>query len=273
MTQKNNSSERNLIQLPEYEKLKNDVEKLRVEVSILILERDHLLLVECKNLETAYILALGALEHKVYEAQCNTLRLKRKIELIQAKRNRQEKIVLSEIDTTLDMEFAEYKKKLDEQIKKMNQAIARSKGKILSDNEAKELRKLYRAIVKALHPDLHPELTAAQRQMFQNAIQAYENGDLETIRIIHTMSAEPSIPDSKEDAMKVLLKEKERLEKVVKSINDNMTSIKNEFPYTMKGLLSDENKVNEKKKELESVIEQYKEMSVHYQNRITEMMG
>lgn len=267
------SVESNIIQLPEYDSLKREVEKLRTAISMLVLERDHLRLVECKNLETAYMLALGALEHKAYEAQCLILRLKRKVEMLQAKRNRQEKIVMAEIEQALDVEFAEYQLKLNEQIEKMNQAIEHNKGKFLTPEEAKECRKLYRAIVKTLHPDLHPDLTDAQRQMFQNAVQAYEHGDLKTLGVIHAISEELPLPNVHEDTMKILLCEKERLEKVVASIQDDMASIKAEFPYTMKELLSDEGRVNEKKQELETIIKQYREMAAHYKERINEMMG
>lgn len=63
------------------------------------------------------------------------MRLKRKVELIQAKKNRQEKIVLKEIEKTLDAEFLEFQKKLDEQINRMKAAIERSHCDVLSDEE------------------------------------------------------------------------------------------------------------------------------------------
>lgn len=81
----------------------------------------------CKNIETNYMLKLGGLEYKAYEAQCEALRLKRKPELIQARKNRQEKIILSMIDAILDAEFAEYQAKLNEQIEKVNDALERNK--------------------------------------------------------------------------------------------------------------------------------------------------
>ena len=71
---------------PDFEKLKAEVEKLRTELSMLVPERDELLYQECKNIETAYMLSLGALEYKVYEIECAILRLKRKAELIQVKK-------------------------------------------------------------------------------------------------------------------------------------------------------------------------------------------
>lgn len=89
------SSSDNIIILPDFEKLKSEVEKLRTELSMLLLERDELQFVICKNIETKYMLELGSIEYKAYEAQCAALRLKRKIGLIQAKKNRQEKIIIS----------------------------------------------------------------------------------------------------------------------------------------------------------------------------------
>lgn len=117
------SSPSNVIVFPDFEKLKSEVEKMRTELSMLLLERDELQFVICKNIETEYMLKLGSIEYKAYEAQCAALRLKRKIELIQAKKNRQEKVIISTIEETLDNEFAEYQKQLDEQIDKMNSYI------------------------------------------------------------------------------------------------------------------------------------------------------
>lgn len=85
------SSSSNVIVFPDFEKLKSEVEKKRTELSMLLLERDELQFVICKNIETEYMLKLGSIEYKAYEAQCAALRLKRKIDLIQAKKNRQEK--------------------------------------------------------------------------------------------------------------------------------------------------------------------------------------
>lgn len=163
-----------VVPFPEFAALKAEVEKLRVEISMLLLERDELRFVICKNIETAYMLALGSLEYKAFELNCNVLRIKRKIDLIQAKKNRQEKIALSAIDKLLDKEFAGFQCQLNEQIDKMNKALDHSQGHVLTDEETKQIKKLYRSIVKALHPDLHPEITPAQMQLFQNAVQAYE---------------------------------------------------------------------------------------------------
>lgn len=58
-----------------FEKLKEEIKRLKTELSMLLLERDELELVTCKNIEVAYHLKFGALEYKAYEAQCTALPL------------------------------------------------------------------------------------------------------------------------------------------------------------------------------------------------------
>ena len=216
------SSSSNVIVFPDFEKLKSEVEKMRTELSMLLLERDELQFVICKNIETEYMLKLGSIEYKAYEAQCAALRLKRKIELIQAKKNRQEKVIISAIEETLDNEFAEYQKQLNEQIDKMNDALKRSKAEVLSDEDNKELKKLYRKIVKALHPDINPDVSEAQVQLFDNAVSAYKNGDLGTLRIIGEMVGNNPLPEQHKDAMTQLVEERERLQGLLKSIRESI---------------------------------------------------
>jgi len=262
----------NVIVFPDFEKLKSEVEKMRTELSMLLLERDELQFVICKNIETEYMLKLGSIEYRAYEAQCLSLRLKRKIELIQAKKNRQEKVIISAIEETLDTEFAEYQKQLDEQINKMNDALKRSKAEVLTDEENKELKKLYRKIVKALHPDINPDVSETQVNLFDNAVQAYKNGDLNTLRIIGEMVGNSPLPEQHKDALTQLNEEKERLQHLLKAIRDSIEQIKSEFPYTMKEIIEDEEQTEQKKKELENILSQYNELISIYKAKIEEMI-
>ena len=266
------SSSGNVIVFPDFEKLKNEVEKMRTELSMLLLERDELQFVICKNIETEYMLKLGSIEYKAYEAQCAALRLKRKIELIQAKKNRQEKVIISAIEETLDTEFAEYQKQLDEQINKMNDALKRSKAEVLTDEENKKLKKLYRKIVRALHPDINPDVSQAQVQLFDNAVSAYKNGDLGTLRIIGEMVGNSPLPEQHKDALTQLNEEKERLQNLLKAIRDSIEQIKSEYPYTMKEIIEDEEQTEQKKKELENILSQYNELISIYKAKIEEMI-
>ena len=266
------NEEYTMILFPEYVAAKKAVERLQTEVSMLLLERDELRFVQCKNIETAYMLALGDIEYKAYELNCSVLRLKRKLELVQAKKNRQEPVDITAIEKSLDGEFEEYKKKLDAQIDKINAAIERNRGEYLSEEENKELKKLYRGIMKALHPDLNLDVTEAQIRLFENAVQAYEDGDLDTMRIIGAMVAAPVLTEQSEDALSVLMKEKKRLSEIVETIRSQIAKIKAEYPYNLKELVEDPEKIEAKRVEFEQLIEELAGVYESYDARLKELL-
>ncbi|NLO13956.1 MAG: hypothetical protein GX124_07510 [Clostridiales bacterium] len=262
-----------LIHYPDFEKLKAAVGKLRTELSMLVLEKDELLLVECRNIEMLYMLAVGGLEYKAFRLQCRVLRLRRKAEMIQARKNRQERVSLPEIEEALDAQFAEYQARLEEKIGRVNAALERSRGQPLSVEQARELKKRYRNIVKALHPDLHPELGGARLQLFYNAVTAYENGDLDGLNLISAMAGDTAPPDAREDGIKALAREKARLEGLLEGLRDRIARIRAEYPYTMKAFVRDEKQIGARKAELEAAIAQWQEALAACQARIREMTG
>ena len=249
-----------------------NVEKLRTELSMLILERDDLLYQECKNIEMAYMLSIGGLEYKAYELECSILRLKRKIELIQAKKNRQENLVLSEIEDILDTEFAEYQYRLNAQFEAMNAALERGHACVLTENETRELKKLYRSIVMVLHPDLNSDLSDEKVQLFYNAVSAYEHADLIGLRAIWEMVASPTIPNDTMNGLALLLKEKERLMSLIQNIKDETAKIKSEYPYTMKALVNNPDAIKRRRNELEEKIGQLSELLVAYTKRLEDIL-
>ncbi len=262
----------NLIIYPDTAGLKAEVEKLRTELSMRMLDRDELLYQECKNIEMAYLLAVGGLEYRAYELECLALRLKRKVELLQAARNRQEKINVPVVELILDEEFAEYQTKLEEQISRMNQALQRSKGEVLTEAEAREIKKLYRLVVKALHPDLRPDLSPAKLELFRNAVEAYKAGDLETMRIISAMVAEELMPEDQVQGLAYLVKEKEQLAGLIQGVKRGIDEIKARYPYTVKPVVESPKKIALLKAELQERIESLTEIQALYQERIEELL-
>ena len=269
---KNKSANEIILNL-EYENLKNELLKKRTELSMLVLQRDELKYVICKNIETKYMLELGSLEYCLYQSECIIMRLKRKVELIQMRINRQEKIDVSAIDKLLDEQFREYQQKLEEKIKKMNEAIERDNGEVLTEQQVKELKKLYRAIVKALHPDLNPNVTKQQIKLFQNAITAYKNGDLQTLRIINEMISNNQSEYDNTDNIEKMRDELIRLDRMISSINGDVEKIKSEYPYTMKDILFDKEQLNQRKQELKDNIDQCNELVSFYKTKIQHLLG
>lgn len=129
----------------------------------------------------------------------------------------------------------------------MNDALKRSKAEFLSDEDNRELKKLYRKIVKSLHPDINSNVSEAQLQLFDNAVSAYKNGDLETLRTIGEMVGNNPLPEQNKDAMTQLVEDRERLHGLLKSIRESIDNIKTEYPYTMKDIVEDTEKTEQNK--------------------------
>lgn len=134
------------------DKYDDELDKLRVSVSMLLLERDNLLFHECKNIEAEYVLKFGKLEYKVYEEECEYRRLKRKLELIITSRNHNVPIDLDTIDEQLEKELEEFYKILNAKLGEIEDAKIRQGLPRLTVEEDKELKSLYRKLIKKLHP-------------------------------------------------------------------------------------------------------------------------
>ncbi len=80
------------------------------------------------------------------------------------------------------------------------------------------------------------------------------------------------MPEKYKDAMTQLVEERERLQGLLKSIKESIDNIKSEYPYTMKDILDDTEKTEQKKQELESILEQYNELISIYNAKIEEVL-
>jgi len=258
---------------PEFEAIKREMDRLRTEISMLVLERDELQLHECKQPEEAYMLSIGALEYAAYESECAVLRLKRKVELVQARRNRQERIVQRLIEKELDQEFTEYQVNLDAQLHKMNEALERRSGTPLTEAQYREIKKRYRVIVRVLHPDLHPELGEDKQRLFRHAVQAFERCDLDALMAIEVMVAEPLAVPEDPNGFALLVVQRDCLEKVLRNTKDSIAKIKSEYPYTTKALLSDSRKKEARMAELRGRMEELSKIKAMYAERLTQLLG
>lgn len=257
----------------EYENLLKESKKLQGTLSALIMERDELKLHICKNLQAEYMVKIGTLEYKVYEFECKILRIKRKIELIQMYFNRQKIVNIIEIELTLNAEFEEYQENLNEKMNEINKALERNNLDTLSDEESVEIRKLYRQIVKKLHPDLNPNVTAGEIELFTKAVDAYKNGDLDTLRSISMLITEISDSDSISDSMNNLKIKIEKLKNMIDLISKEIEQIKDSFPYNQKELLTNPVKLNERRQELLRILDEYKHIYKLYETKLNDMLG
>lgn len=261
-----------IIQLASKGSLEEELAELKVQLATLLSERDDLLLHICKNIEMEFMLKIGRLEYEAFQAQCNYLRVKRKCEMLQALKNRQETIDLDEIERLLDEELREYMDRLKLQFEELTKAIERSQYTALTEDETKELKQCYRQIIKWLHPDLHPDISDEELKLFHVAVAAYEVADLETVRMIYELLVDRA-EDETFTSHTLLKKRIEQLKAQIHQLEEQLEDIKFDYPYIYKDLLQDEKWVAERQKMLKNAKADFVKAKAAYEKRIKELLS
>ena len=121
-----------------------------------------------------------------------------------------------------------------------------------------------------MHPDLHPDQDKATKDLFKRAIIAYKEFDLKTLRETDAMLS-TEISAEAETTVEALMKEKDRLLKLIRAVSVEIRAIKGKYPYTMKELLEDPLRLAAEKQRLQQKLEHIKASVKVYRERIVEM--
>lgn len=269
-----NPSSKNKIEISEVVlNLLNEIKILKSELSDLITERDELKYVVCRNIETQYWLLFGELEKEVYEKSTQVLRLKRKIDLVQSYKNREEDINIDEIEKILNKEFIEYQEKLEEYLQNIRIAKEYSSLEKLTKEESKKLKKLYLKIVKLLHPDLCKNFTESDKLLFQKALEAYKSGDLETMIAIDTLIGKKDESHEAKNSLEDLEEERQKLDNLIKKVSRQIDDIKNDVPYILKFIIDTDENIDLRRNDLLEALADYSERETIYRIKLREMLG
>ena len=248
---------------PEIAKLQSEVATLEKELGKVILEQDEMINAIKPNLEAEYQKTIGYKELECLENEIASRRIKRQIELLQAAINRQEEIDLDRIEQQLDDELQEWYEKVKKQYKKVKEAQDRIDG-LMSDEDSAEFKKLYRQLVFKLHPDLNPDQTEDEVNLWHRVQLAYQSGDLEEMRslmiILESQDKAVEMPSSKD----ILEKRKTKLADQIQKIIGKLSDMKKEFPFTIAKNLSDKEWVSSKLEEIGERISHFEDKCREY---------
>ena len=261
----------NVIIHPKYGQLVDAIHQLKNELSNVVYEFDHLRFHVCENIQMQYMLEFGNLQYQALLEEYNYRRLKRKKELIQAKMNRQESIDLHQIEATLDFEFRYYQYLLDKQLNQWNEAKEREGNKFLSPSDTTLLKVFYRYIMKKIHPDVYPDPDDQIKSLFLDTLNAYDRGDLKTLKRIYTIVRD-LVSDDEEFSMEGLQQTQDRLKSSIQDILEAMEVIKSSQPYTYKYVLEDKERCTELKKHYQEEVQHYQKLSQQIDQQLNQLL-
>ena len=239
-----------------------EVNKLKEKLSQLIFEYDSLISHACPEIERNYVLEFGIYEYKLYKFELEINKLKRKIQLIQIEINHENAIDLSKIEKILDNEFEEYEKQIQAQIDEIKY-LEENPLEELSESNAKELKQLYHMLIKKLHPDLNPDQTIYEQNLFLRAVYCFENGDLKGLKSVAAILPE----GSSEEVWEI-----DEMKKMIENYENKINKVKNEYPYNKKELLENKDSGEEYKGMLIELISDRKEEIKNLENEINELI-
>lgn len=229
---------------PRKKQLKEKYERLQLEYAALVAERDELVNSEGPRLTALYMEAVGQLQYEELVLQYEIALLKQKRDLLQAYKNRGEKADLNYVNEQVEATAKTYNENIQREEEKIKQAKAyieeqKEEEKKNQEDEKRELRDLYRKLVHRLHPDLHPEQTEWEKELFLKVQDAYEKGDLERLRDL-SQQLEAGMPADVVDNETTEEWEERvnQLKEEITKIREEIARILQEFPFTYRERLN-----------------------------------
>lgn len=138
-----------------------------------------------------------------------------------------------------------------------------------------KIKRLYRKIVKRLHPDVHPNLTEHEKELWNRAVKAQQEGDLAQLeKIWDELSGMDAPEDVFDDTPEGRVKLRELLEKLkvrLRLLELEIDHIKADFPYKLKSFLEDPVAVEEVRRGIQSKIDNVREMNRQLEAFINEL--
>ena len=257
------------------EKLLELYDLLRTEYIKLLNDKDVLLQWGKPQLEALYNTRIGFLQIEKLQFQLRIKALKRKIELVCAAINQNEKVEITEIELQVASELAEAEFRIMNEVAKLENS-KNLLSNLESPGRSAELRNLYKQFAKQLHPDVNNHLTDEQVNLWHLVKEAYEYGDLEKLKAMQVVyekeltAAHNKIIELTEEEISLRM---EVLKEGIKVLNEQIIQIRSEFPFTMEQQIKDEEWVSEQsaelKKELSKLVEYEKELTLEYQQMIS----
>ena len=253
---------------PEQRQLRESYQRLKQEFADLFLHHQEMTVHERPTLIAIYLQLVGQKQFEVFCLQTECSRLKRKMELLQIYVNRNETPDIASVDNKLEVEFKEYSRQIINKAEQLAQANAFLSAPLLSKEETEQIKKLYYNIAKILHPDVNPDATDYEKNLFIKAQLAYEQLNLEELKQIMMLI---ELKDEKTS-----FSNEKSLAQIVSDLQNNVNTLKlkienleSAFPFIHREHLKDEAWIKEQNESCEETIKSFNEAIEKYKTYIT----
>ena len=239
-------------------KLKDQLDILKTEYIKLLNDKDVLINWGKPQLEALYNTRIGVHKIQVLQLTLQVKALKRKLELVRSAINTNTKIDFTEIELIIAAELA----KAEEQILTEVQKITDSKNLLSnldSPERSAELRTVFRSLAKNLHPDVNPDLTNQQNEIWNLILDAYKLNDLDKLKALSLVYEKEIKGIQQEFNIEQLTLAIESVKEGCQLLQNDIAAIRNTFPFTIEENIQNEDWINSETEKINSDIAKLKE--------------
>lgn len=225
------------------------------------------LLKECDHLYNEYLREFGDLKIEAFSLKIDVIALKKSIAYCQAALNHGMTVNKASMEEYVRRQMASFKAELEEL--KSNRTTA---GRILGSvslYEVEQIKKIYREIVKVIHPDLSPLMIDFPylHNLFLKATSAYKANDLAGLEEIQVL-LNKFLSENGLKSISVIIDD---LEGKIRKLEEKIEEIVSTEPYAFKELLEDEELIEETKESFRKEIEEYETYKLQLEKVLGEL--
>jgi hypothetical protein len=151
----------------------------------------------------------------------------------------------NEIELIIDMETVNAQAQIMAEAEKIYQS-QELLDNLSSPTDTRELKKIYYTIAKNLHPDINPDLTDSQKKIWQLVLDAYKECDADKLKALSLVYEKEITREEKftgnTDEIQLQI---ETLRRSCMALQEQITTIKSQFPFTIEDNLKNEQWVKE----------------------------
>ena len=250
---------------PQIAAMQQELQELRAQSAKLYAQAEYMQFEERPLLVSLYQSAVGTLLYEEFKLTIQIQMANLQINLIQGYINHNAPIDQARIEEKLKAAQLEYKARLEQKEAELKAAENYLNSPALSLEASKELRDLYRLLAKALHPDLNPNQTQEEHDLFLKATSAYRMGDLQALRQIALSLENKNIEDIPKDDLPTLI---EKARESIEIFQERIDLMNAQFPFIFKDQILNPEWIKEQQAELTERIEKAKTRLQELQNYI-----
>jgi len=251
--------------------LRQAVLELENELADLLLEQSDMLLKQKPWLEQEYMKKIGSLEYGLYLMTSRAQRMYRLRDFIQADINLKGCYDLAQINNKLDLEFSSFLANIRARAEAVRSSLFNKWTlETRGDEVIKLIKKLYYELMKKLHPDLNPDLSANDQAAFLSIEQAYQSNDLDALQAWQIL-----YKDRRDVALGAdqLLDRYQALTSRIDLTKSQIADVTKTFPFNIQALLDDEPQIEERREQLQVEIDAVSSRYIQYANEVLNMLS